>query len=108
MNYRYSLVFLMFAIGCSQRSAGPTETQVAAPPAGVTEAKPRWKSLRRVVEQPGTVQAFEETQLFARVPGYIRKVHCDIGQKVQGPKYDSTGKETDPGQLLAEIFVPEL
>jgi multidrug efflux pump subunit AcrA (membrane-fusion protein) len=72
----------------------------------VVHAGPR--SLRRVVEQPGTIQAYEETQLYARVPGYVSRVLLDIGQKVRGPRYDAQGKEVEPGQVLAEISVPEM
>jgi multidrug efflux pump subunit AcrA (membrane-fusion protein) len=61
-----------------------------------------------VVEQPGTVMAYEETQLFARVPGYVGKVHFDIGQKVSGPTYDARGKPVKPGQVMAELSVPEM
>lgn len=45
---------------------------------------------------PGTVKPLEETKLFARVPGYVRAWHVDIGDKVTA------------GQVLAEIDTPEL
>lgn len=95
--------------GCGQPAAtppGPTPANTSPRTVGVVH--PERKSLRRVVEQPGTVLAFEETQLFARVPGYVRKLNVDIGQKIRGPKYDSAGKETEPGEVLAELAVPEL
>jgi multidrug efflux pump subunit AcrA (membrane-fusion protein) len=69
-----------------------------------------------VVEQPGTIQAYEETLLFARVPGYVRLFHDrdgriihDIGRRIHGPIYDASGNEVvEPGEILAEIVVPEL
>jgi multidrug resistance efflux pump len=74
----------------------------------VSVVRPRPKSLRRSVGQPGAVHAYEETLLFARVSGYVGKVHLDIGQKVRGPRYSSDGKEIEPGQILAEVDVPEM
>src|SRR5262249_32939142 len=58
-------------------------------------------------EQPGTVRAFEEAPLFVKLPGYVRKVHVDIGDKVKGPRAGADGKEV-PGTLLAELSIPEL
>jgi HlyD family secretion protein len=76
-------------------------------PAEVRVVKPSPRTLHRVVEQPGTVQADEQTQLFAKLPGYVSKVYVDIGRRVKGPRYDSSGKMTEPGQLLAELSIPE-
>lgn len=45
---------------------------------------------------PGDVQAMEETMLFPRTSGYLRKWHVDIGDTVEA------------GQLLAEIDAPEV
>jgi RND family efflux transporter MFP subunit len=47
-------------------------------------------------ELPGTVRALEETQIFARVTGYVRTWNVDIGDKVKA------------GQVLAEIDAPDL
>jgi multidrug resistance efflux pump len=76
----------------------------------VSVISPQRKSVQRVVEQPGTIQANEETQLFVRVPGYIRKLRpeIDIGYRIRGPKYDDSGREVEPGEVLAELAVPEL
>jgi RND family efflux transporter MFP subunit len=48
------------------------------------------------IELPGEVRAFKETQIFARVNGYIKKWHTDIGTSVKN------------NQLLAEIETPEI
>jgi multidrug efflux pump subunit AcrA (membrane-fusion protein) len=71
---------------------------------------PERKSIRRLVEQPGSVQAYEETLLYARVPGFARRLRreVDIDYKMRGPKYDEYGKEIEPGEVLAELVVPEL
>jgi RND family efflux transporter MFP subunit len=45
---------------------------------------------------PGSTQAIQETALYARTNGYVRKWNVDIGAKVEA------------GQLLAEIDTPEV
>jgi multidrug efflux pump subunit AcrA (membrane-fusion protein) len=107
-----ALAALALAVaGCSQPS--PQNVPPAPPSVGVVH--PERKSINRVVEQPGAVQAYEEAQLFARVPGYVRlrrdadgRLLTDIGREVRGPKYDAEGKELEPGDVLAELQVPEL
>jgi len=74
----------------------------------VTPIKAEKKTLTRRTEQPGEIEAFEAAPLWAKVTGYIRKVHVDIGDRVAGPKFDADGQMTSRGQILAEIDVPEL
>jgi RND family efflux transporter MFP subunit len=45
---------------------------------------------------PGTLETDNESGLYARVQGFVKKLHADIGQQVKA------------GQLLAEIDTPEL
>ena len=45
---------------------------------------------------PGSTQAIQETAIYARTNGYVRKWHTDIGAKVEA------------GDLLAEIETPEI
>jgi multidrug efflux pump subunit AcrA (membrane-fusion protein) len=105
----FSLVLIAGVAGCNtsappEKGAGKSQ----ASSADFKETSMTRRAIVRFVEQPGMVQAFEETQLFARVPGYIAKVLTDIGQEVKGPKYDKSGKEIESGQLLAEVAVPEM
>ncbi|MFL5339745.1 MAG: efflux RND transporter periplasmic adaptor subunit [Gemmataceae bacterium] len=74
----------------------------------MTVVHPERQSLRRVVEQPGSIQPDEQTELVAKVAGYVAQLHADIGKTVHGPKFNSQGAETEPGELLAELSVPEL
>lgn len=57
---------------------------------------PKIGSSDRALSLPGSVQPLEETTLYARASGYVRKWQVDIGDKVT------------EGQLLAEIETPEL
>ena len=61
----------------------------------VATIKPGRKTLVRRVEQPGEIQAFEQTPLHSKVTGYVSTVHVDIGDNVK------------LGQLLVEISIPE-
>ncbi len=50
----------------------------------------------RAISQPGAIQAFEQTPIFARIPGYVSKWSVDIGDVVR------------KGTLLAELWVPDM
>jgi HlyD family secretion protein len=73
----------------------------------VTPLKPTRKTLIRYTEQPGQIAAFEETPIYAKASGYVRRVYVDIGDEVTGPVYEEN-ELREPGQLLLEIDVPEL
>src|SRR5208282_6452489 len=62
----------------------------------VSVVKPERKTIRRVVKQPGAIQAFEQTPIYAKIAGYVRKWNVDIGARVK------------QGDVLAELWVPEL
>ena len=57
---------------------------------------PQLRTIDYAINQPGFVDAFEQTSIFSKVSGFIQHFYVDIGQEV---------KKDD---LLAEIFVPEL
>ncbi len=57
---------------------------------------PKLVSSDRAILLPGNVQPLEETTLYARASGFVRKWMVDIGDKVRA------------GQLLAEIETPEV
>lgn len=114
MGCRRRLVLILVLVlsvlaGCARPAAAPPAPSGTAP--GATQVKvvqPTRQSLKQFVEQPGAVHPYEEAPLFAKMPGFVHKVHVDIGQRVRGPQVDDQGKETKPGDLLAEIALPEL
>jgi multidrug efflux pump subunit AcrA (membrane-fusion protein) len=53
----------------------------------------RWT---RTTSQPGTLQAFDSADVYARVPGYLKALTVDIGSRVK------------TGETLAEIEAPEV
>ena len=62
----------------------------------VSVAHPRQSLAVRVLQLPGDVQALEETTVYARTNGYLKRWLVDIGDRVQGK------------QLLAEVETPEI
>jgi RND family efflux transporter MFP subunit len=72
----------------------------AGPPKGgahvVATEHVRKTDLRRTTTQAATVHAYESVDVYSRVSGYLKSVKVDIGDVVKR------------GQLVAEVFVPEL
>jgi RND family efflux transporter MFP subunit len=74
----------------------------------VAPVRPVRKTLVRRTEQPGTIEAQEESPLHSKLAGYLAAVHVDIGDAITGPTFDAHGRMTAPGQVLAELAIPEL
>ncbi|HZT78532.1 MAG TPA: efflux RND transporter periplasmic adaptor subunit [Vicinamibacterales bacterium] len=68
--------------------------EMAMPTVAVT--KPEQAAPQQEIVLPGTMQAFADAGVYARVNGYVKRWTADIGTKVR------------QGQLLAEIDTPEL
>ncbi len=58
--------------------------------------RPEKRTIEREVEQPGFIEAYEQTSLYAKLAGYVRKWNVDIGDPIE------------ENQILAEIAIPEL
>ena len=52
--------------------------------------------LERLSTQPGSIQAYESVNLYAKVPGFLKEQKVDIGSRVK------------KGEILAVVDVPEL
>lgn len=93
-----ALPLLAAVVGCSRVSNAALslapETDPA--PAAVATVFPEQQSLRHHVDQSARIQGFERTALVAKISGYIQKLYADIGDRVT------------KGQVLAELWVPEL
>ncbi len=108
-----SVTLLTATTACT--GCGKTDTTSTMPAAEsahvvmrVTPIKAVPKTLVRVTEQPGQIEAFEQTAIHAKLAGFVKKVHVDIGDKVAGPLRISTDQPEQPGQVLAELEMPEL
>src|SRR5579871_2793356 len=94
VQWLIALFSLMGLVGCGQ---GRSASSPAGPAAvEVSVARPTQRTIRYTVEQPGRIQAFEQTPIYARITGYVRKVNVEIGDRVKR------------GDVLAELEVPDL
>src|SRR4051812_41670957 len=98
-------IALALVVGCGRNPSNPDGK--SGKQSAFSAIKPERRTLQRTITQPGQIEAFEETPLVSRIAGYLQKVHVDIGDHVKGPTYDESGKVVKPGQVLAELWVPE-
>lgn len=89
-----SAALVLAAGGCGHKAPAPS--QEAATSIQVTAAKPERKTIRLSTTQPGQIEAFEQTPLFAKIAGYVEELMVDIGDVVK------------KDQVLIRISVPEL
>lgn len=68
----------------------------APTPVEVKTARPTRGEIIRYVTLPGSIRANQQATIYAKVPGYLKSIAVDKGDKVQ------------VGQALGEIEVPEL
>jgi RND family efflux transporter MFP subunit len=89
---------LVVLAGCERPSQGDVATgSGSAPPVTRVETgRPERQTVRRTVGEPGQLQAFETTAIHAKIPGYVRSWSVNIGAEVT------------KGQVLAELWVPEM
>jgi RND family efflux transporter MFP subunit len=88
-----------FVIGYTQHHRAQGATPIASESSGAVRVdviKAKAIDSNLALELPGVVKPLEETKIFPRTSGYVRKWNVDIGDKVK------------EGQLLAEIDTPEL
>src|SRR5262245_41467977 len=78
------VVLLLFLAGCT-RPTPPAATAAGEKEAPkLTTIKPEKKAVRRVVDQPAqNVEAFQQAPLYAKIAGYVKKLHVDIGARVK-------------------------
>jgi multidrug efflux pump subunit AcrA (membrane-fusion protein) len=88
------LLTVLAASGCGGQPKAEVKS-VAEPPT-VQIVQPGLRKIVRVVGQPSFIQAYEHTDIYAKLPSYIEKWIVDIGDKV---------KKDD---VLATLFMPEL
>jgi multidrug efflux pump subunit AcrA (membrane-fusion protein) len=82
------------ASGCSRPDPAPASPLSLDP--AVKVARAQYRTVKRTVEQPGVISAYERTALYAKVSGFVAKWNVDIGDRVKR------------GATLAELVAPEL
>ncbi len=90
---RLPFILLLALVGCSRPTSSPPASP--APATSFTIVHPTKRTIPKFIDQPGTIRAFEEAPIFAKLAGFVRKVNVDIGDAVDGT-------------VLAELSIPEL
>jgi HlyD family secretion protein len=89
-------LLLALASGCGPHSEASAPAAPKATSAAITTVKPRRQDLPVTIEQPGQIEAFEQTPIFARIGGYVGEVCVDMDARVK------------KGDCLAKLAVPEM
>ncbi|HLZ86381.1 MAG TPA: efflux RND transporter periplasmic adaptor subunit [Puia sp.] len=88
---------LILSGACNEPAAPGTGGNAAGAPADTVQAfLLRTDTLKKSVELPGELLPFYQTDLFAKVQGYVREMRVDIGDRVR------------KGQTLAVLEAPEV
>ena len=87
----------MFAIEPRMQASAALKKQTSAlAVTSVSVVQPKQEESVQELILPGKMQAYQDTPIYARTNGYIKRWYTDIGTRVKA------------GQLLAEIEVPEV
>jgi multidrug efflux pump subunit AcrA (membrane-fusion protein) len=89
-------LWFILSSGCGPAPTESPNPLVADAPGSPRVGPPERRSLNRIVEQPGRVEALAQTPVFAKIAGFVTAWHKDIGDAVAA------------GTPLAEIGIPEL
>ncbi|MGE0605660.1 MAG: efflux RND transporter periplasmic adaptor subunit [Pirellulales bacterium] len=90
------LVLWSFGLGCGRNAPQPVQL---APPA-VTAAQPVRRPVTEFLDYTGRTTAVEEVSVYARVSGYLKRVHFTDGQEV---KAGATLFQIDPRPFEANV-----
>jgi RND family efflux transporter MFP subunit len=80
----------------SDDSGGPAASPHPAPAVAVQVTQPATRNVSRLISLPGEVRPWEEATLYSKVPGTLKEITVDKGDRVAA------------GQLVATIEAPEL
>lgn len=99
---RWPLVLALAAVltagpyGCAERTGSEHDGRAPVAERRVEVIAPERAPLARTITLPATVEAFERARLYAKVAGYVDRIHVDIGDRVAR------------SQVLAELEIPEM
>ena len=62
----------------------------------MTTVKPNHRTFKHAIEQPGQIEAFEITPIYAKIGGYVSEVCVDMNARVK------------QGDVMAKLCVPEM
>ena len=84
-----------FTVGCSNTPAAAANTQTERARAVAVDRVTR-QDLTRTLELAAEFRPYQEIDLFAKIPGYLKAIYVDVGDAVK------------KGQLIAELEAPEM
>jgi RND family efflux transporter MFP subunit len=90
--------FLLSFAGCRQSDRSQKSAELkseSGKTAGITVVRPERRDIRRIVVQPGAIEAFEVTPVYSRISGYVEKYRYDIGDRVK------------KGDVLIDMWIPD-
>ncbi len=90
------LLFAPLATASCHRGEVKTHKEPAATAVTVEVVHPERRNITRTVGQPSFVEAYERASIYPKVTSYIERWYVDIGDKVKR------------GQVLADLFAPEI
>src|SRR3954451_12403857 len=99
LHNRIKLAIAVFAAAVMPGGERPLEQKAGHKAQAVMRVevvKPERHTVQRTVGEPGQLQAFETTAIHAKIPGYVKQWTVNIGAEVK------------KGQVLAELWVPEV
>jgi RND family efflux transporter MFP subunit len=106
------IVVACASAGCAGKAPGHPQGALQngnAQPAVVATIRPTREDLQRLSDSaPAELMPYEQTEITAKVPGYVQKINVDIGDRVRGPRYGPDGRLSAEGEVLAELWVPEM
>jgi RND family efflux transporter MFP subunit len=83
------------AVGCSSR-AGTTVEAAGEPAQAVAVERVKRQDMSRSLELAAEFRPYQEVDLHAKIPGYLKAIHVDVGDRAA------------KGQLIAELEAPEM
>jgi RND family efflux transporter MFP subunit len=87
---------ISLAGGCSPSRRSDEKGGDKPAPPSVSLVAPERRRIARDIALTATVEAYEQVPLYAKVAGYLKTIHVDIGDQVK------------QGELLATLEVPEI
>jgi membrane fusion protein (multidrug efflux system) len=98
LSFLSSILFIIYLVGC--RNNGNQQMDSVSNDASAIDTIPvfilKADTLKKSVELPGELIPYEQTDLYAKVSGFVKTINVDIGDRVR------------KGQTLAIIEAPEI
>ena len=88
-------LLLLPGLACGCSNPPPPAAPISLDPT-VKVVRAQRRTVKRTVAQPGTIDAYERTALYAKVSGFVEKWYVDIGDRVK------------KGAPVVELMSPEL